>query len=161
MKKLVYPLLRVAGNSEPTTQAAHQLIRGGEMKKVTVLIAIVLCLGFVTSAQALSTPVKISSTSLVSDLYIDINDTKKKLRSGEFDIIINYGLPNEFHTISYCVDPHQYFSNIKVYDSGEYHIVPVTGPPLSKAAYLMDNYAVANTGSLDAYTYDQEYRPCR
>ena len=158
---MVYPLLYVAGNSEPTTQAAHQLIRGGEMKKVTVLIAIVLCLGFVTSAQALSTPVKISSTSLVSDLYVDINDTKKKLRSGEFDIIINYGLPNEFHTISYCVDPHQYFSNIKVYDSGEYHIVPVTGPPLSKAAYLMDNYAVANTGSLDAYTYDQEYRPCR
>ncbi|MGD9251742.1 MAG: PEP-CTERM sorting domain-containing protein [Desulfobacterales bacterium] len=127
------------------------------MKKVAIFVAVLaffFCIGSVTTVQALPTPVQISSTSLVSNLHIQVDGHEKWLRSGEFDIVVNYGLPNAIATISYCIDVGQSFHSGVVYDKGEYHIVPVTGSPLSQAAYLMNKYAVANTGSLDYYNYD-------
>jgi hypothetical protein len=121
------------------------------MRKWIVLTAVFLCVGLVASVQA--TPVKIYSTDLVSGLSVAIDDTGfKTLYAGEFKFVLNPGAPDEYETISYCVDPYHSFIPGTGYD---YDIIPVKNyltdnrveNKTPEASFLMNEYAVAFNGN--------------
>lgn len=113
------------------------------MKKTLPLALLLLSIGFLTVAQA--TPVKIYSTDLVSGLSVALGGGTdfKTLHAGEFKFVLNPGTAHAYETISYCIDPYQYFNPGSQYD---YTILPVDlygNDKIFGAAFLMNEYAVA------------------
>ncbi len=137
------------------------------MKKVTVLIAVVLCVGLIaTTAHA--TKVKITSTSLVSSLSVQRLANSdygfggdagyRNLGAGEFDIEINYSADYTYSTVSYCIDPYETIRQRYV----EYQLYDVTKPAVApvpqyaaNAAYLMHKYAPAFGSDLAGFNDKQ------
>jgi hypothetical protein len=121
------------------------------MRKTIVLITVFLCIGLVSAAHA--TPVRIYTTDLVSTLSVDLSGGTRyrNLQAGEFRFVLNPGAADEYETISYCIDPYQYFSPGSLYT---YEILPVANylsdPRIEDlipyAAYYMNKYAVAFNG---------------
>ncbi len=147
------------------------------MRKVIALLTVILCIGlFSASVYATPTSLRISSTPLVSNLYVD--GKTDPLRAGEFKFVLNHG-PHQYHTVSYCIDPYQYFRPNREYPvgpAGYYQILSletysdktmatysdpdrwVTDHEITSAAYLMNKYAPGlNSATILSGYFDNDF----
>ena len=136
------------------------------MKKATFIVVVFLCVGLIsTKVFAIPTELHIYSTDRVSNLYVD---GLGLLRAGEFRFVLNPG-PNEYETVSYCVDPYQTFnpnSDYTVGPQGYFQILSletysnenasVTYDEIASAAHMMNKYAPGLNSASTHFSYNSK-----